>query len=293
MKWFFRVLFYGLARYWSKTPKDSSLLTTIPDGTKEVFVGDHRGRLALRQIWFGYEPGRVVLKDISIIAEKGQTIGIVGPSGAGKSTLIKLLLRQYVPQAGSIDLDQDDLRSLSRASIERLMGHVDSCQKVKPGTLLENLVLENKVFDLQHVEQAVRMAGLHDFIHRLSDGYNTQLGPDGQPLSPGQILLLHLARALLKDPPILLFDEGVLALTPEEEEALQRSLERVTRHRTTILVTHRLARVCRADRIYVLKNGQIVEVGHHEELLANGGYYTHLWGVQTGIRLLDRPEVTG
>lgn len=272
-------------RAMASTNRILDLLDTKPkmrDGSQPLALEQIRGAIELRRVSFGYDAGGRVLRELSLQIPAGQTIAIVGATGAGKSTLTKLLLRFYDPQEGSIRLDGHDLPSLVRRHLRRAIGLVSQDVFLFHGTVAENIAYGNPEASMDDVVQAAKRAEAHDFIMALADGYHTVVGERGQKLSGGQRQRVSIARALLKDPPILIFDEATSAVDNDTEAAIQRSLARITRNRTTILIAHRLSTIVGADRIYVLEHGRLVEQGKHQELIDQGGIYAGLWNVQTG-----------
>ena len=274
-------------RAMASTRRVFDLLDTEPqmeDGHRSLPREQVKGELKLEQVGFAYAGGAPVLKDLSLELPAGQTTAIVGATGAGKSTLVKLLLRFYDPQQGRILLDGHDLRELKLADLRRAIGLVSQDVFLFHGTVRENLSYGKPGATEAELRRAAEIAEAHDFVMALPQGYDTVVGERGQKLSGGQRQRLSIARAVLKDPPILILDEATSAVDNETEAAIQRSLERIARDRTMIVIAHRLSTVRNADRIYVLEDGQLAEAGQHEELLEKGGLYAGLWQVQTGSR---------
>jgi len=243
-----------------------------------------RGELIFSRVTFTYPNRAPILKDLSLHIPAGKTIAIVGPTGSGKSTLVKLLLRLYEVQAGTITLDGFELRQLKLKDLRACIGLVSQDVFLFHGTVAENIAYGSFSATSEEVMAAARIAEAHDFIQQLPQGYATIVGERGQKLSGGQRQRLAIARALLKNPPILILDEATSAVDNETEAAIQRSLEHITANRTTIAIAHRLSTVRNADCIYVMEQGQLIEQGQHEELLARQGMYANLWRVQTGLR---------
>jgi ATP-binding cassette subfamily B protein len=223
-----------------------------------------------------------VIHNLSLHMPAGETIGIVGSTGAGKSTLVKLLLRFYDVQEGSITLDGHDLRDLQTPELRRAIGFVSQDVFLFHGTVRENIAYGTFEATDAEIEKAAKIAEAHDFIMQLPEGYKTIVGERGQKLSGGQRQRISIARAVLKDPPVLILDEATSSVDNETEALIQRSLEKIAVGRTTIIIAHRLSTVRNADRIFVLEHGQLRESGTHDELVESEGIYASLWNVQTG-----------
>ncbi len=245
----------------------------------ELVVDD--GRVVYDDVTFGYDDETIV-EDISFTVDGGDTLALVGPTGAGKSTVLKLLLRMYDVDEGSIEIDGTDLRDVTIPSLRRSIGYVSQDTFMFYGTVAENI--RYGTFGAAHddVVDAAKAAEAHEFIENLPDGYDTEIGERGVKLSGGQRQRLSIARAVLRDPEILVLDEATSDVDTETEMLIQRSLDRLTENRTTFSIAHRLSTIKDADEIVVLEDGRIVERGDHEELLANDDLYAHLWGVQAG-----------
>ncbi|MCA9672342.1 MAG: ABC transporter ATP-binding protein [Myxococcales bacterium] len=258
----------------------------IVGGEQALPRADVRGEVALEGVAFHYgsAPTVPVLRDLSVHVPAGATVAFVGATGAGKSTVIKLLLRFYDVVGGRITLDGHDLRSLALPDLRRAIGLVSQDVFLFHGTVRENIAYGSFDADEARIVEAARVAEAHEFITALPQGYDTIVGERGQKLSGGQRQRISIARAVLKDPPVLILDEATSSVDNETEAAIQRSLERLAVGRTTIVVAHRLSTVRNADRTFVLERGQLVESGTHEELVRSGGIYAKLWRVQTGER---------
>lgn len=242
-----------------------------------------KGELRFEQVGFSYD-GRPTLADINLTIGAGQTVAFVGSTGSGKSTLVKLLLRFYAAQHGRILLDGQAIDSLNLQDLRRAIGYVAQDSFLTDGTVAENIAYGLDGVSDADIAAAAQAAEATEFINKLPLGFATRIGERGQKLSGGQRQRLALARAILKNPPILILDEATSAVDNETEAAIQRSLDVVSRGRTTIVIAHRLSTVRQADCIHVLENGRIVESGQHASLLAQNGSYAALWRLQTGER---------
>jgi ATP-binding cassette subfamily B protein len=245
-------------------------------------AGTVRGGVEMRAVTFAYRGRDPVLQDFSLRIAPGETVAVVGPTGSGKSTLVKLLLRLYELDAGEILLDGTDIRTVRLGDLRRAIGLVSQDVFLFSGTVAENIAYGSFGATAEQVERAARLAEAHEFVTSLPEGYETLVGERGVKLSGGQRQRIAIARAILKDPPILVLDEATSAVDNETEAAIQRSLDHITRDRTTIAIAHRLSTVRNAHHIYVMEQGRIVEHGTHDDLLAAGGMYAALWRVQTG-----------
>ena len=257
---------------------------TIHPGTTPLSFASVRGELELRDVTFAYNRRSPVIQNLSLHIPAGKTIAIVGSTGSGKSTLVKLLLRLYEIQAGTITLDGIELRDLRLSDLRQSIGLVSQDVFLFHGTVAENIAYGSFEATHREIVAAAKVAEAHSFIMQLPDNYETLVGERGQKLSGGQRQRIAIARAVLKNPPILILDEATSAVDNETEAAIQRSLERITVDRTTIAIAHRLSTVRNADCIYVMEYGKLVEWGQHEELLEQQGIYASLWRVQSGLK---------
>ncbi|WP_418283161.1 ABC transporter ATP-binding protein [Halorubrum sp. DTA98] len=240
-----------------------------------------RGTVEYDDVSFGYDE-ETIIDDIDFRVDGGDTLALVGPTGAGKSTVLKLLLRMYDVDEGAITIDGQDVRDVTLPSLRRAIGYVGQSSYLFYGTVRENIAYGTFDATDEEIREAAKAAEAHEFISNLSDGYETMVGERGVKLSGGQRQRITIARAMLKDPDILVLDEATSDVDTETEMLIQRSLDRLTDDRTTFAIAHRLSTIKDADVILVLEGGAIVERGTHEELLGNDGLYAHLWGVQAG-----------
>jgi ATP-binding cassette subfamily B protein len=252
---------------------------SVPEPVRPVLPGRLSGRIELRGVRFSYGP-REVLHGLDLTIEPGEMVGLVGPSGAGKSTLINLICRFYDVSAGAILADGTDLRSFPVEQYRRNIGIVLQDPFLFYGTVAENIAYGKPGASRREVVRAARAAWAHEFILRLPDAYDSLVGERGQSLSGGERQRISIARALLIDPRILILDEATSSVDTETEQQIQKALENLVRGRTTIAIAHRLSTLRRADRLVVIENGRIVEIGKHDELLEAGGSYARLHRAQ-------------
>ena len=263
----------------------------IVDGEHALPVEAVRGEVLFDDVCFDYggagmngsKPQQpVVIRNLSLRMSAGETVGLVGATGAGKSTVVKLLLRFYDLKQGRVLLDGNDIRNLRIKDLRRAIGFVSQDIFLFHGTVRENIAYGTFDATDEAIVEAATVGEAHDFIMQLADGYDTIVGERGQKLSGGQRQRISIARAVLKDPPVLILDEATSSVDNETEAAIQRSLERIAVGRTTIVIAHRLSTVRNADHIFVLERGALKEQGRHEDLIAANGLYAALWRVQTG-----------
>lgn len=252
----------------------------IADGKERLTAV--KGNIAFRNVSFAYANGTKVLAHFDLEIHAGQTIAFVGATGSGKSTLIKLLMRFYAPTKGHIRLDDQDIAHVRLDDLRNAISFVSQEVYLFPGSIKENIAYGLPQASDDDIKAAARTAGAHDFIAALPYGYETEVGERGLKLSGGQKQRLSIARAVLKNSPIFIFDEATSAVDNETEEAIQKSLNTIVKNRTTIIIAHRLSTIRHTDAIYVLEHGRIVEAGRHEALLAKKGAYAKLWQIQTG-----------
>ncbi len=238
------------------------------------------GEVVFDSVDFGYDPRRPILKGVSLRVPAGKTVAIVGPSGAGKSTLSRILFRFYDVLAGRVSIDGQDIREVAQDSLRAAIGIVPQDTVLFNDTVFYNIAYGDPAANRAQVEEAARLARIHDFVQGLPDGYDTMVGERGLKLSGGEKQRVAIARAILKKPKILMFDEATSALDTKTEREIQHSLSEVSRGRTTLTIAHRLSTVVEADEILVLEEGRIVERGRHRDLLAKNGVYAAMWARQ-------------
>ena len=256
----------------------------VSDKTGANVLNVQGGEVELRDVHFGYDPERMILKGVSLKVAAGETVAIVGSSGSGKSTIGRLLFRFYDVKGGAVLIDGQDLRDVTQVSLHDAIGVVPQDTVLFNDTIRYNIAYGRDGATEAEIEQAARDAQIHDFITRLPDGYDTQVGERGLKLSGGEKQRVGIARTLLKNPPILLLDEATSALDTETEQEIQGALARAAEGRTVLTIAHRLSTVADADRIIVLEDGHIVEEGTHVDLLARKGRYWGLWQRQASER---------
>ncbi|SEW09896.1 ABC transporter ATP-binding protein [Halobacterium jilantaiense] len=240
------------------------------------------GEVVYDDVTFGYGDDETIVEDIDFTVDGGDTLALVGPTGAGKSTVLKLLLRMYDVDEGEVRVDGQDISDVTLPSLRRHIGYVSQDTFLFYGTVEENITYGTFDADREDVVDAAKAAEAHEFIQNLPDGYDTEVGERGVKLSGGQRQRIDIARAILKDPEILVLDEATSDVDTETEMLIQRSLDRLTEDRTTFSIAHRLSTIKDADQIVVLEDGEIVERGTHDDLIGEQGLYANLWGVQAG-----------
>ena len=243
-------------------------------------ISELKESIELRNVCFSYNESKQVLSNINLVVPKGKTIALVGQSGSGKSTMVDLIPRYHDVSSGQILIDGQDIRQLSIQSLRSLIGNVNQEAILFNDTVFNNIAFGVEHATMEQVVEAAKIANAHDFIMEMEHGYDTSIGDRGCRLSGGQRQRVSIARAILKNPPILILDEATSALDTESERLVQEALERLMKTRTTIAIAHRLSTIKNADRIYVLHDGQIVESGTHDELIALGKYYKKLNDMQ-------------
>jgi ATP-binding cassette subfamily B protein len=245
------------------------------------------GKVEFANVSFGYDSDRLVLQNINLLIEPYQTVALVGRSGSGKSTLVKVLFRYFEPNHGKILIDGQDISTLEVSNYRRRLAIVHQEVDVFNGTLLDNLTYGNRQASFEEVEEACRIARVDEVIKQLPQGYYTFVGERGMRLSGGQRQRLGIARALLVNPDVLVFDEATSSLDYESERMIQLAMRSLQGTRTTIIIAHRLSTVREADKIVVLDQGKIVQIGSHDELLRHEGIYSRLHSLQETGELLS------
>ena len=252
--------------------------TPQPEETSEELVAD--GRVELNHVDFSYMPEKTLIQNFNLKVQPGQRVAIVGPTGCGKTTVINLLMRFYDVNSGSIKVADKDIRDVTRKSLRTSFGMVLQDTWLRAGTIRENIAMGNPDATLDEVIMAAKAAHAHSFIKRLPDGYDTVIGEDGGSLSQGQKQLLCIARVMLCLPPMLILDEATSSIDTRTEIRIQKAFATMMQGRTSFIVAHRLSTIMEADTILVMKDGNIIEQGNHETLLAKGGFYTTLYNSQ-------------
>lgn len=255
----------------------------LPEETGEG-EGSILGSISFENLSFAYESGNPIIQEFNLSIKAGEFIGIVGPTGSGKSTLVKLLLRFYKASSGTIKIDDNDIYNLNTTHLRRSIGYVGQEDFLMDESIRENLSLGKEDITEKELIEALQIAEAKDFVWRLPEKLDTQIGERGQKLSGGQRQRLNIARGVLGNPPILIFDEATSAVDNETEEAIQNSITSLAKDRTLIVIAHRLSTIRHAHKIIVLDEGQLIQEGSHDELCQQEGLYKKLWNLQTGSK---------
>jgi subfamily B ATP-binding cassette protein MsbA len=267
-----------------------SVEAEIKERPGAVDLGDVQGRIEFRDVSFAYNHDNPVLQNVSFVMEPGQVVAVVGASGAGKSTLADLIPRFYDPNSGCVLVDGHDIRDVKLSSLRAHIGIVPQETVLFGGSIRDNIAYGDPGANDSRVEEAARAANAHHFIQEeLSDGYDTLVGERGKQLSGGQRQRISIARALLKDPRILILDEATSSLDTRSEVLVQKALDELMKGRTTLVIAHRLSTIMNADRILVMQSGRVLESGTHRDLLARGGAYAKLYETQYRWEAEERP----
>ena len=258
----------------------------VHDSPNAISLPQLKGHIIFHNVSFAYENGETVLRNINLEIKPGQKVGLVGPSGAGKTTLAKLILRFYDPTEGKITIDGYDLREVKQGSLRKQIGIVLQEPFLFKGSIAENIAYGNPLAPPEKIIEAAKAANIHDFIISLPEAYDTDVGERGHRLSGGEKQRISIARALLRDPKILILDEATSSVDTATESLIQEALERLMENRTSIIIAHRLSTLRNADKIVVIDHGEIVEEGSHEELIRLGGLYSRLCRMQTALAMI-------
>jgi ATP-binding cassette subfamily B protein len=245
-----------------------------------VSIEGLQGSVEFKDVHFGYNPDKIIINDFSAKVYKGQKIAIVGPTGAGKTTMVKLLMRFYDINSGEILIDGHNIQDFNRSDLRKLFGMVLQDTWLFNGTIMDNIRYSKLGATDDEVIKAAKAAHVHHFISTLPDGYNMVLNEEASNVSQGQKQLLTIARAILADPKILILDEATSSVDTRTEILIQRAMDSLMKGRTSFIIAHRLSTIRDADLILVMNEGDIVEQGNHEELLAKGGFYANLYNSQ-------------
>ena len=274
---------YNIPKGMASMERVDKIMNAVNDITEPAEPAELKGfneSIRFQGVSFSYEDGKEVLHDIDFTVPKGKTVALVGQSGSGKSTLVDLIPRYYDVTKGSITLDGTDIRNLRVKDLRSLIGNVNQEAILFNDTIFNNIAFGVEGATMEQVVEAAKIANAHEFIMEKEDGYFTNIGDRGGKLSGGQRQRISIARAILKNPPVLILDEATSALDTESEKIVQEALDRLTSTRTTIAIAHRLSTIKNADEICVMHEGRIVERGRHEDLLALDGYYRKLNDMQ-------------
>ena len=255
----------------------------VPDAADAVQLADVNGTVDLQKVSFAYRPDEPLLQNISLSVKAGQRIAIVGPTGSGKTTLINLLMRFYDVDSGQILVSGHEIRKVTRDSLRASFGMVLQETWLKTGTIRENIAYGSPEATQAQIVEAAKAAHAHSFIKRMPEGYDTHILEDGGNLSQGQIQLICIARVMLRLPPMLILDEATSSIDTRTEIMVQRAFTKMIQGRTSFVVAHRLSTIREADVILVMKDGNIIEQGNHQQLLEQKGFYAELFNSQFAV----------
>jgi ATP-binding cassette subfamily B protein len=256
----------------------------IPDTSTPVKPDSVSGNIEFKNVYFGYNPDQIIIKGFSVKVKPGQKIAIVGPTGAGKTTIVKLLMRFYDVNDGAILVEGHNIKDFSRYDLRKMFGMVLQETWLYNDTILENIRYSSRDATDEEVFENAKAAHVDNFVHALPNGYNLVLNEESTNLSQGQKQLITIARAILANPKILILDEATSAVDTRTELLIQKAMDNLMKNRTSFVIAHRLSTIRNADLILVMNNGDIVEQGKHEELLAKGGFYANLYNSQFEIK---------
>ena len=255
----------------------------VKDLPKAKRAPKFKGKIEFEHVSFSYDDGNPVLKDISFVIEPGQVAALVGPSGTGKTTVISLIPRFYDPTSGKVKIDNRDVREYKLKSLRQQISFVLQDTLLFRATIWENIAYGKPDASRKEIEEAAKLANAHEFIEQMSGGYDTMVGERGVSLSGGQRQRIAIARAVIRDTPILILDEPTSGLDAASEQSVIEALDRLMKGRTTLLIAHHLGTIRHADCIFVVKDSELVEQGTHEELLKANGTYAELYKIQTAV----------
>ena len=252
----------------------------VEDIKNPIKTNDIKGEVEFKNVHFGYDENKIIINDFSIDVKPGQRVAIVGPTGAGKTTIVKLLMRFYELNSGSILVDGHDIKEFTRDELRKVFGMVLQDTWLFNGSIMDNIRYGNLKATKQEVINASKLAHAHHFVRTLNEGYNTEINEEGSNISQGQKQLLTIARAILSDPKILILDEATSSVDTRTEILIQQAMDNLMKGRTSFIIAHRLSTIKNADIILVMKDGDIIEQGNHEELLKKNGFYAELYNSQ-------------
>ena len=252
----------------------------MPDSEDAYVLEEADGTVDIEDVYFSYEPDQKLIENFNLHVKPGQRVAIVGPTGCGKTTLINLLMRFYDVNEGKISVDSHEIRDITRGSLRTNYGMVLQDTWIRNGTVKENIVIGKPDATMDEIVAAAKASRAHDFIKRLPNGYDTVLGEEGGNLSQGQKQLLCITRVMLCLPPMLILDEATSSIDTRTEIKIQQAFAKMMEGRTSFIVAHRLSTIREADVILVMKDGNIIEQGSHEDLLSKNGFYAELYNSQ-------------